>query len=196
MKCRTLSVAIFLFWTITASHAQKVDGLLKIGDRAPILDFRVFKSEKLIDWASLKGRVVVIEFWATWCPPCIKNIPHLNELAQQFENKPVTFISLTYEPEQMVEKFQKDHPIKTMIGLDNDFAMFKSYKAWGIPMTVIVNKNGRIASVLHPDNLNESVINEVLSGKVPRVKLAQPWSDPYGAEQYFRSLVKKSQPEK
>ena len=196
MKSLVLAVAVFLCWTIPASHAQKADGLLKIGDRPPVLDFRVFKSEKLVDWASLKGRVVVIEFWATWCPPCIKNIPHLNGLAKQFANRPVTFISVTYETEQLVEKFQKDHPIKTIIGLDNDFAMFKSYRAWGIPMTVIVNNNGRIASVLHPDNLNESVINEVLSGKVPRVRPAQAWSDPEGAEQYFRSLVKTTKPKK
>jgi hypothetical protein len=74
--------------------------------------------------------------------------------------------------------------------------MFKSYEAWGIPMTVIVNKQGRIVSVLHPDHLNKSVISDVLSGKVPQVKPALPWSDPEGAENYFRSLVKKSEPEK
>ena len=67
--------------------------------------------------------------------------------------------------------------MQTMIGLDNDFAMFKSYKAWGIPMTVIVSTKGRIVSVLHPDNLNASVISAALRGKVPRVKPAQPWSD-------------------
>ena len=58
-------------------------------------------------------------------------------------------------------------------------------------MTVIVNTRGTIASVLHPDNLTEAVINEVLGGKVPQVEPAKPWPDAKGAEEFFRSLRKK-----
>ena len=196
MKSHTFTVIIFLCSTVLSLYAQEKHELLRIGDRPPALDFTAYGSEELINWASLKGRAVVIEFWATWCPPCIKNIPHINKLVKEFGNEPVTFISITYESKEMVEKFLRKHPIQTIIGLDNDFTMFKSYKAWGIPMTVIVNKQGRIVSVLHPDHLNKSVISDVLSGKVPQVKPALPWSHPEGAENYFRSLVKKSEPEK
>ena len=96
----------------------------------------------------------------------------------------------------MVKEFLVAHPIDGIVGLDNDFAMFKSFKAWGIPVAVIVNKKGTVAGVLHPDNLSEAVINAVLVGEAPRVKSAEPWPDPAGAEQYFRSLLKKSNPDK
>ena len=46
------------------------------------------------EWGALKGKVVVVEFWATWCAPCIASIPHLNELAEQFRDEDVVFISL------------------------------------------------------------------------------------------------------
>jgi len=177
-------------------NAQQGNALLRVGDRPPALDFKCYNSDKTFDWAGLRGRVVVLEFWATWCPPCIKNIPHINELVGELRNDPVTFISITYETEWMVKKFVGKHPLQTYIGLDNDFAMFKSYRAWGIPVTVIVNRSGRIAAVIHPDNLSDSVIREVLKGNTPRVKPAQPWSDPEGAEKYFRSLLEKAQPEK
>ena len=196
MKAWTVVCAILFFLSVTASCARAEGGLLRVGDRPPALDFKCYDSEKTFDWAGLKGRVVVIEFWATWCPPCIKNIPHINGLVNEFRNDPVTFISITYETGEMVKKFLVGHPLKTVVGLDNDFAMFKSYRAWGIPMTVIVNRKGKIACVIHPDNLNDSVIHDVINGKLPHVKSAQPWPDPRGAEQYFRSLLKKAQSEK
>jgi thiol-disulfide isomerase/thioredoxin len=196
VKIRTFALAILLCLPAALSDAQSGDGILRVGDRPPALDFKSYGSDKVIDWASLSGRVVVIEFWATWCPPCIKNIPHINALAREFRDECDVVISVTYESEGIVEKFLRNHPLQTVIGLDNDFAMFKSYRAWGIPMTVIVNRKGTIACVIHPDRLSDSLIREVLNGNVPRVKPAQAWSDPQGAEQYFRSLLKKGQSEK
>ena len=196
MRRRSLVVMVLLGCTLVASYARGGNGLLKVGDRPPPLEFKPYKSQELVDWSGLKNRVVVVEFWATWCAPCIENIPHINDLVRKFALQPVTFISVTYETEGMVGRFLKEHPLSAMIGLDNDFAMFRSFKAWGIPMAVIVNRKGRIACVLHPDNLSESVIDEVLAGKAPRVEPARPWPDPKGAEQYFRSLVKKAGPDK
>jgi len=179
-----------------SSPAQPDSAILKVGDAPPALDFKVYKSSKTIDWSSLKNRVIVLEFWATWCSPCVENIPKMDSLAAIYSGKAVSFISVTYETEGMVEKFLRQHPMHTMIGLDNDFAMFKSYKAWGIPMTVVVSAKKRIACVIHPNKLDTRVLDEVLAGRIPRVEPARPWSDPKGAEEYFRSLTKKEPSDK
>jgi thiol-disulfide isomerase/thioredoxin len=167
------------------------DSLLRVGDRPPALDFTCYKTNARPAWQNLEHRVVVIEFWATWCQPCIQNIPHINALIKTFAAQPVDFFAVTYENEGMVERFVKEHPIGAIIGLDNDFAMFRTFKAWGIPMAVIIDAKGKIAAVLHPNKLSEAVLNDVLTGTTPDVETARPWSDPVGAEKYFRSLLKK-----
>ena len=66
----------------------------KIGSTPPPLQFsQIVQGPNLneISWDKLKGKVVVLEFWGTDCGPCIKAIPHLNELVEQFSGKPVAF---------------------------------------------------------------------------------------------------------
>src|ERR1700744_6269930 len=63
----------------------------KIGDAPPLLgatDLLQAPPGATFDATSLRGTVVVLEFWATWCGPCVAAIPHLNELADQFKDKP------------------------------------------------------------------------------------------------------------
>jgi len=60
---------------------------------------------------ALAGKAVVLEFWATWCAPCVAAIPHLNELATQFKDRPVVFLSVSDETPSVVEAFLQKHPI-------------------------------------------------------------------------------------
>jgi thiol-disulfide isomerase/thioredoxin len=123
-----------LFFTFILQGAATLgqDYVLKVGELPPTLDFnRLYHSseENQLSWNDLDNRVVVLDFWATWCPPCIESVPHLNQLVREFQDSSVTFISITYEPEHMVKPFLEKYPLRTIIGIDNDFAMFKSYKA-------------------------------------------------------------------
>jgi thiol-disulfide isomerase/thioredoxin len=120
----------------------------------------------------LKGKVVVLEFWATWCGPCIAAIPHLNELADRFKDKPVQFIAITAEDEQVAGPFLKKKPIHAWVGLDTDKLMSKAYGIEAIPHTVVVDREGKIAAVTHPTMLTEQHLEDVLAGK--KLALAQP----------------------
>src|SRR5258708_36194705 len=69
-----------------SAFAQSQDSRLKIGDAAPEIKLGKLmhaSPETATDWKSLKGQVVVIEFWATWCSPCMPAITHLNDLADK-----------------------------------------------------------------------------------------------------------------
>ena len=80
-----------------------------------------------ISWDKFKGKVVVLEFWATWCGPCVQSIPHLNDLVEQFKDKPVVFISVTSESEDVVQLFLKSHSMKAWLGLDDYEVLNKAF---------------------------------------------------------------------
>jgi uncharacterized protein (TIGR03435 family) len=171
----------------------------KIGDPPPALTLaKVLQAPEgtKLSWATLKGKVVVLEFWATWCGPCVAAIPHLNELSDQFKNQAIQFIAVTDEDEKIIAPFLKRKPIHAWVGLDTNKAMFKEYGISGIPHTVIVDKKGKIVGITHPTMLTEQVLKDAVAGK--KLALAQPSQDrrgsirpgevPYGGDQAQSSL--------
>lgn len=150
------------------SVAQTKGGGPNVGDPPPALSFQKLLQTPdgaVADWAALKGKVVVLEFWATWCGPCIGAIPHLNTLADHFKAQDVQFIAITDEDEKVIVPFLKRKPIHAWVGLNTDRSMFTNYGISVIPHTVIVNRNGKIAAIMHPVSLTDAVISNVLAGK-------------------------------
>jgi len=162
--------------------------LPKIGTERPELSLHLLSGGPDPNWQNLEGQVVVMDFWATWCPPCIDSIPHLNELHKKFEKEKIKFFSVTYEPAPHVREFLKEHPMATEVAIDDSLNTFKTLQAWGIPVIFIFDSKGKLVAAVHPNNLTAEVLSAALRGEVPQVKQATPWHDPAGAENYFRKL--------
>ncbi len=154
----------------------------KVGDAAPEIAIETLLQASAGDQAtfkSLKGKAVVLEFWATWCGPCVAAIPHLNELADKFKDRGVQFISVTDESKAIIEPFIKKRAIHTWLALDTDRSTFKSYEVKGIPHTVLVDQEGKIAGITYPDFLTEAVLDDLLAGKPLQVPdLGRPLANP------------------
>jgi uncharacterized protein (TIGR03435 family) len=120
-----------------------------------------------LSWEYFKERqqVVILEFWATWCAPCIAAIPHLNKLAEEFKDRPVVFLSITNEDEAKIRPFLEKREMKSWVGLDTSKATTRTYAVRGIPHTVLVDREGRIAGITHPNSLTAEVIENVLAGR-------------------------------
>jgi thiol-disulfide isomerase/thioredoxin len=115
------------------------------------------------DWEALRGKVVVLEFWATTCGPCRESIPHWNELVAAFKPKPVQFIAVTDEEQGAVLMFLKQTPIRSWVGLSKAGQSLRgAYRIQGIPTSVIVNQRGIVVAVVHPAALEPTHIQEVL----------------------------------
>lgn len=161
-----LSVLIAIFLTTNPVNAQ--NSAPKIGDPAPNLTLnKILQANGIrnLNIDGLKGNIVVLEFWATWCLPCIPAIKHFNELYEKFKDKPVWFIAVTDDDELTVARFTKTQPIFGCIGLDKNRATINSYQAVPFPHTVVIDRNGRIAAIMQPENVTEAVLNDLLANK-------------------------------
>jgi thiol-disulfide isomerase/thioredoxin len=118
------------------------------------------------DWPALHGKVVVLEFWATWCAPCIAEIPHLNALAQSLAASNVQFIAIDDEDPAVVKEFLAKKPITGWVGLvDSKSKLFEDYSAQLRPATIVVDTEGRIATRISVDLLNKDQLVALASGK-------------------------------
>jgi thiol-disulfide isomerase/thioredoxin len=126
-----------------------------------------------------KGKVYVVEFWATWCGPCRQTIPHLSAMAKKFEGK-ATFVGMSVwergeDPvklEAAVDTFVKEMGEKMAYNVARDTADSHMAKAWmqaanqnGIPAAFIIDQEGRIAWIGHPMADLEKTLENVISGK-------------------------------
>jgi uncharacterized protein (TIGR03435 family) len=170
MKIFRISLAVFCCLAIFAGNSLADADRYgpKIGDLPPPLTLaKTIQGPPATEmsWEKFKGKVVVLEFWATWCGPCVAALPHLNDLAEQFTNKPVVFLSVTSENEDVVRLFLKSHVMKAWVGLDDYEVLNKAFHVMGIPHAVIVDARGHIAAIAYPGHIEPENLEEVLAGK-------------------------------
>lgn len=98
--------------------------------------------------SDLKGRVVLLNFWATWCKYCVKENPSLERLYRRFKEKGFIVLGISIDRSAMVvEKFLKKKPVSYPVLLDPRGDVFvKTYTLIGIPVTIIINKEGYIVA--------------------------------------------------
>lgn len=144
-------------------------GELQVGDEAPeirIAEWLQGSAEDPRTLAELRGRVVVLEFWAASCGACISAFAHLNELAAEFEGgDEVVFLSLGQGDKTALQKVLDRVPLDTLVGLDAGRASFEAYGVRVIPHTVVVDANGAIAAVTSPWDLTASALRAVAAGQ-------------------------------
>lgn len=158
---------LFLLTPLRAASAA-----LKTGDAAPAI--------KVASWAkgdavkSFEGdKVYIVEFWATWCGPCVASIPHVNELHKKYENKGLVVIGQNLgEDAATVAAFVKKMAGKMTYRVTVDDKAEGGWmgKHWleaagenGIPCAFIVNKAGRIAYIGHPMEIKEDLLVKLLA---------------------------------
>jgi thiol-disulfide isomerase/thioredoxin len=100
--------------------------------------------------AGLRGKVVLVEFWATSCGPCVAGIPHMNELQAKYADKGLQVLSFTDDDQRTVEAFQKKAkaPIEYPIGTGTRLA--DKYGVSGIPHAFLVGRDGKLVWEGHP----------------------------------------------
>ncbi len=142
------------------------------GDQAPPIAAETVlagPAASQISWEALRGQAVVIEFWATWCAPCVAAIPHLNELVEEFDGQPVRFLSISDEEREHVLGFVERRPIAGWLLLDGDRSIFDAYGVTSIPHAVLVDGTGTIRGLTYPQEITSAVVRDLIGGRPVKV---------------------------
>lgn len=122
--------------------------LINEGDKAPDFTVEMLDGSK-VKLSSLQGKVVLINFWATWCPPCRQELAHLQEgVIDHFAGREVVVLPISRGEERAtVESFINKMGYTFPVGLDKSQAIYRQYASNYIPRSVVVGKDGKVVYV-------------------------------------------------
>jgi len=115
-----------------------------VGDSAPRFILPSL-SRGTIGLSDFRGQVIVLNFWATWCPPCIEETPSLENFAVEMREKGVTVIGVSVDEDRTaVQKFVERFRVSYPIALDSNQTVATRYGTFKFPETYIIDRNGKV----------------------------------------------------
>lgn len=164
---RSASIMIVIAGMLAGSASA-----IELGDPAPEIQVADWIKGEPVELAKGKGKnIFVIEFWATWCGPCVKSIPHLTELQKEYRDKGVVVIGISDESASVVKPFveKTGDEMGYTVAIDKREATGRRYMAAfgidGIPHAFVVDKSGAIAWHGHPLSGLDRVLERMVNGK-------------------------------
>jgi len=140
---RKLLLAITALLTVQLSVAK-----LSVGDDVYLPELVSMETGEAVDLSQYKGKVLFVEFWASWCVTCAKSFPVYNELHKDLDSDKFMMISInTDKKEKDAEKFLKDTPANFLVVRDTQKTAVKTYEPKGYPVGYIVDKSGKIVAI-------------------------------------------------
>lgn len=151
-------VVAIIFWPVeatatdssvpTAQQDIEATTLIHAGDVAPDFTVEMLDGSR-VTLSALRGKVVLVNFWATWCPPCRQEMSHLQkDVIDRFAGKDLVVLPISRgEERNTVEAFIKKMGYTFPIGLDGDQSIYKKYASNYIPRSVVVGKDGKVVYV-------------------------------------------------
>lgn len=138
-----LTFAIFI-WVLEVQLAPLTHSLRTLqagtGETVPDISFRNVADGTLHHLSEFEGKVVLLNLWATYCPPCIQEMPTLGRLQAAYGDRGLVVVALSDEPAEHVQDFLKKHPIEMLGGYTESFewVKLKSFR----PITLVIDRQG------------------------------------------------------
>lgn len=141
-------------------------GLLPVEPRQPAADFRLLDlAGQMHDLQTLRGKVVFVNFWATWCAPCRLEMPEMEHLFQAFRNRPFSMFAVAMQQnrDQVAPVFKElDLHYTALLDVKGDAS--SSYGVRGLPTTLLIDCSGRlVGKATGPRPWNSEAVHQLLS---------------------------------
>jgi uncharacterized protein (TIGR03435 family) len=155
---------IFVF--LLASLQLHGQSSLHLDKPAPELDFtRVINyTQSTTSLSAFKSKVVILDFWATWCAPCIESFSHLEEMQKKFAGD-LQVITITDESEERIKKFLQKRNLSLPIVIDTERTLAGKFPHRSIPHTVVIDKRGFVRAITTPAEVTPDVLKKIIDGQ-------------------------------
>ena len=155
-------IFIFVVATIFWSCNPKNQLVAQLGKPAPAYTFIdiVNTNQEEISLSDFKGKTVILEFWATWCGPCIPAIKKLDKLKSEFGDD-LEILAISHEDTNRLKKFAEKNNLQLTVISDEEHTATFPYKV--IPHSIIIDKKGVIRAITNPKNITSKVIRELIN---------------------------------
>ena len=147
-----LFVAALFLWTVTGLEARADEKLAPVaeGVKAPDLDGIFLLNSRQLKGEELEGKVLMVNFWATWCPPCVKEFPAMQQIWENYDRNDFEIVAINVaEKPNEIERFFKRSNIEFefLIGLDLKMSELAAWQVKGLPTTFLVDRDRNIRYV-------------------------------------------------
>jgi thiol-disulfide isomerase/thioredoxin len=156
---------------ILLTFSSNVNSLpLTLGDKLPgiAISNLVNAPVSTVELQSLKGKVIVLDFWATWCKGCIEGFPKMQSIQNKFADK-VQIIAVTDEGTDRIKRFLKNRPLNFWMASDSLGILKQWFPFHSLPHVVIIDAEGIVQAITSGKETTENVIEQVLKGERPSV---------------------------
>jgi len=141
MKLKTLFAGIVLAVGLAGCGA---------GPSAPDVNLFPLGQSGSVKLSSFKGKVVLIDVWATWCGPCRETMPLIQKIYNERREKGLEVVAISGESASTVERFLKENPYTYPFYIDLDNSVSDSFKITGLPTSIVIDRDGNVVFRGHP----------------------------------------------
>lgn len=145
-----------------ASVPLGASSLLREGKPAPQFTLKTLDGARTVSLADLRGKTVLINFWASWCPPCVEETPDLIAAYTELADPDVVFIGIGLQDENAnLRKFADEYAIPYLVVEDPDGKVGDAYGVRGMPTTVYIDRAGIVRKIANGAVRRETVVAEI-----------------------------------
>jgi peroxiredoxin len=140
-----LTLAVISGRAAEAEEPSETLKLSRLGSSEPTAEFSAATPDgSTVRLGDLRGKVVLLNFWATWCEPCLEEMPAMERLARAYGERGLAVLAMSVDREgaSVVRPFLKRHDLTFLVALDPQQAVARLYRIWALPSTVILNRKG------------------------------------------------------